>query len=89
MENNVAYIDQEKCVGCQLCVKECPVGVIHVPLPCKILSEITKTQTHIGSGFFYVLDIGGLLAIPVEMRYAEDRRLGRRSRGKGREPWRP
>ena len=31
VENNVAYIDQEKCVGCQLCVKECPVGVIHVP----------------------------------------------------------
>lgn len=31
VENNVAYIDQSKCVGCQLCVKECPVGVIHVP----------------------------------------------------------
>ena len=25
------HIDQDKCVGCQLCVKECPVGVIHVP----------------------------------------------------------
>ena len=27
----LAKIDQEKCKGCQLCVKECPVGVIHVP----------------------------------------------------------
>ena len=27
----LAKIDQEKCVGCQICVKECPVGVIHVP----------------------------------------------------------
>mgnify|MGYP002415954789 FL=1 len=31
VENNVAYIDQDKCKGCQLCVKECPMGVIHVP----------------------------------------------------------
>ena len=27
----LAKIDQDKCKGCQLCVKECPVGVIHVP----------------------------------------------------------
>ena len=31
VENFVAKIDQAKCVGCQICVKECPVGVIHVP----------------------------------------------------------
>ncbi len=31
VENNLARIDQEKCKGCQLCVKECPVGVIHIP----------------------------------------------------------
>ena len=31
VENNLAHIDQDKCKGCQLCVKECPVGVIHVP----------------------------------------------------------
>ena len=31
VENNLAHIDQDKCVGCQLCVKECPMGVIHVP----------------------------------------------------------
>jgi len=27
----LAKIDQDKCKGCQLCVKECPVGIIHVP----------------------------------------------------------
>ena len=27
----LAKIDQDKCKGCQLCVKECPVGAIHVP----------------------------------------------------------
>ena len=31
VENFLAKIDQDKCVGCQICVKECPMGVIHVP----------------------------------------------------------
>jgi len=31
MEDNLATIDQAKCIGCQKCVKECPVQVIHVP----------------------------------------------------------
>ena len=28
---SISTIDQDKCVGCQICVKECPMGVIHVP----------------------------------------------------------
>ena len=33
VENNVAYIDPEKCKACGLCVSECPTGAIHGTAP--------------------------------------------------------
>ncbi len=33
VENNVAYIDPEKCKACGMCVSECPTGAIHGTAP--------------------------------------------------------
>ena len=29
LENNLARVDQEKCVGCGKCVEKCPTKAIH------------------------------------------------------------
>jgi RnfABCDGE-type electron transport complex B subunit len=48
MENNLAYIDPEKCKLCRKCVNECPTGAIHIvnmePLP-KEPKETTPKAT--------------------------------------------
>jgi len=46
MENNLAYIDAQKCTFCRKCVAECPTGaIIEVNFPPRKPKEEVKTET--------------------------------------------
>ena len=44
VENNVAFIDNEKCKACGMCVSECPTGAIHATEPVMIVVEKLKAK---------------------------------------------
>ncbi|MBE6332153.1 MAG: RnfABCDGE type electron transport complex subunit B [Bacteroidales bacterium] len=44
VENNVAFIDSEKCKACGMCVSECPTGAIHATEPVMIVVEKLKAK---------------------------------------------
>lgn len=44
IENNVAWIDSDKCKACGMCVAECPKGAIHATEPVMIVVEKLKAK---------------------------------------------
>lgn len=44
IENNVAFIDSEKCKACGMCVAECPTGAIHATEPVMAVVEKLKAK---------------------------------------------
>ena len=44
VENNVAYIDPEKCKACGMCVSECPTGAIHCTAPVQAVVDKLKAK---------------------------------------------
>ena len=45
IENNVSYINPEKCRACGLCVRECPTGAIIATWPLPVLKPKTAAET--------------------------------------------
>ena len=44
VEGNVAFIDNEKCKACGMCVSECPTGAIHATAPVMAVVEKLKAK---------------------------------------------
>jgi ferredoxin len=44
IENNLAYIDPEKCKACGMCVAECPTGAIHCTAAVQTIVEKLKAK---------------------------------------------
>ncbi|MEE1081549.1 MAG: RnfABCDGE type electron transport complex subunit B [Bacteroidales bacterium] len=44
VENNLAWIDSEKCKACGMCVAECPTGAIHATEPVMVVVEKLKAK---------------------------------------------
>lgn len=44
IENNLAFIDSEKCKACGMCVAECPTGAIHATEPVLVVVEKLKAK---------------------------------------------
>jgi len=44
VENNLAYIDSQKCKACGMCVSECPTGAIHATEPVMAVVEKLKAK---------------------------------------------
>lgn len=44
IENNLAYIDSQKCKACGMCVAECPTGAIHATKPVMDVVEKIKAK---------------------------------------------
>ena len=44
VENNVAWIDSQKCKACGMCVSECPTGAIHATDPVMVVVEKLKAK---------------------------------------------
>lgn len=44
IENNVAWIDSDKCKACGMCVAECPTGAIHATEPVMTVVEKLKAK---------------------------------------------
>lgn len=44
VENNLAFIDSEKCKACGMCVAECPTGAIHATEPVMVVVEKLKAK---------------------------------------------
>jgi len=44
IDNNLAWIDPEKCKACGMCVAECPTGAIHATEPVMVIVEKLKAK---------------------------------------------
>jgi len=44
IENNLAWIDSDKCKACGMCVSECPTGAIHATEPVMVVVEKLKAK---------------------------------------------
>lgn len=44
VENNVAYIDKDKCKACGMCVSECPTGAIHCTPAVQLVVDKLKAK---------------------------------------------
>ena len=44
VENNLAWIDSDKCKACGMCVSECPTGAIHATEPVMVVVEKLKAK---------------------------------------------